>query len=261
MAGKVENMTWLELVDEYKLKDNGLKKALKEYAESRIKEEYDEALKALATIAKLGADLKNSKEAKAAGPDVIKRIGKLLDGVVTARKDWEQRKSEAAKAGTRFDVQIVLQAWNGKAMYPGTAQVELSPTKGASIKKTLSIANTILSIKDVYLPPSGSGSLDLSVFKASELFCQGNAQYTVKPGTKELQFKFLQDSAVIKRKARSLKELLKKLDMKASASLEIKILTVNGEIAKGEEEKEEHEEEVEWEVKVGTAEFKEQRQV
>jgi len=44
MADKVEKMTWLELVDNYKLKDNGLKKVLKDYAESKAKDEYDEAL-------------------------------------------------------------------------------------------------------------------------------------------------------------------------------------------------------------------------
>jgi len=118
-----------------------------------------------------------------------------------------------------------------------------------------------LNIKDVYLKPT-SGSLDLSVFRSSnDLFCQGNAQYEVKPGTKELRFKFLQDSTVVKKKARNLKALMNKLDMKAGAELEIKILKVNGEISKGTEEKEEFEEEVEWEVKVGTEEFKEQKQV
>lgn len=260
MAGKVENMNWLDLVENFKLKDNGLKKALKEYAESRIKEEYDEALKALATIAKLGTDLKNSKEAKAAGPDVIKRITKLLEGVATSRKEWEKKKCEQAKTGTKFDVQIVLQAWNGKAMYPGWVKVELSPTGGTSLKRELSIANTILNIKDVYLKPT-SGSLDLSVFRLDELFCQGNAQYDVKPGKTELRFKFLQDSTIVKRKARSLKEFLKKLDMKGGASLEIKILKVDGEISKGTEDKEEFEEEVVWEVEVGTEKFKEQKQV
>ena len=260
MAGKVENMTWLELVDSYKLKDNGLKKALKEYAESRIREEYDEALKALATLAKLGTDLKNSKEAKAAGPDVIKRIAKLIEGIATSRKEWEKKKCEQEKAGTRFDVQIVLQAWNGKSMYGSWAKVELSPTGGTSLKRELGIANTILNIKDVYLKPT-SGSLDLSVFRVDELFCQGNAQYDVKPGKTELRFKFVQDSTIVKQKAKTTEELLKKLGMKGGASLEIKILKVEGEITKESEYKAGFEKEVEWEVEVGTEKFKEQKQV
>src|SRR5580765_7655885 len=95
MADKVENMNWLDLVENFGLKDNGggLKKALKDYAEAKAKDEYDLALGSLADLAKLGTDLKNSKEAKAAGPAVIKRIGKLLDGAATSRKEWEKKKA------------------------------------------------------------------------------------------------------------------------------------------------------------------------
>ena len=40
MPNRVENMIWGELVETYKLKDNGLLKAIKEYSVLKTKEEY-----------------------------------------------------------------------------------------------------------------------------------------------------------------------------------------------------------------------------
>src|SRR5215472_13308238 len=180
MANRPDNMTWDELLNNYKLKDNGLLRAVGEYSVLKTKEEYDGALAKLATIVKLGTDLKNSKEAKAAGPDVIKRMSKLLEASVTSRKDLEKRKAEAAKAGSPYDVQIILKGWNGKSMYGCVANVELSSAGGSTIQKKLSVGGTVLGIKEVYLKPKGA--LDLSVYRGSDLFCEGTAVFDLKPG-------------------------------------------------------------------------------
>lgn len=259
MAGKVENMTWFELVDEYKLKDNGLKKALKDYAEARLKEEYDRALAALATLAKLGTDLKNSKEAKAAGPDVIKRITKLIEGIATSRKEWEKKKSEQAKTGTKQEVQIILERFDGKPMYGCWAKVELSSLGGTTIKRELSIPGTVLKIKEVFLQLKGT--LALEVYALNGLFCAGTAEFNLKPGDKGIQFRFSQARKTLKEKAKKMEELSEKLSKKGGASLEIKVLKVEGEIAKESDYKEGYEHEVEWEVEFGSEEFKEHRQI
>lgn len=261
MANKVENMTWLELVDEYNLKDNGLKNVLRDYAEARPKEEYDLALKSLATLAKLGTDLKNSKEAKAAGPDVIKRIGKLIDGIAVARKEWEKKKAEKAKEGCQQDVQIVLERWDGKSMYGCWAKVELASVGGTTIKRELSIPGTILKINDVFLQPKGS--LGLSVFQLNDLYCQGTADFKFTPGKDKdgLKFRFTQDSKKVKVKAKTMEEVTKKLGLKAEASLEIKVLKVGGEVSKETEYKEGFEKEVEWEIEMGAEKFRDAKLV
>lgn len=260
MANKVETMTWLELVDEYKLKDGGLKAALRDYSDARIKDECDEALKSLATITKVGTDLKNSKEAKAAGPDVVKRIGKLLDGAATAKKDWEKKKVEQAKTGTQQDIQIILERWDGKPMYGCLVKAELSSLGGNTVKKETSVPGTVLKINDVFLNPKGA--LALTVYRGSELFCAGTAKFEFAPGKdKGMQFRFTQGSKTVKQKAKTIEEASKKLGLKAEASLEIKVLKVGGEVTKESEYKQGYEQEVEWEVEMGEDKFKEQKQV
>lgn len=260
MADKVETMTWLELVDKYKLKDGGLKSALRDYSEARIKDECDEALKALATIAKVGADLKNSKEAKAAGPDVIKRIGKLLDGVATSKKDWEKKKVEQAKTGTQQDVQIILERWDGKPMYGCLVKAELSSMGGNTVKKEMSVPGTVLKINDVFLNPKGT--LALNVYQGSDLFCSGTAKFEFALGKdKGMQFRFTQASKIVKKKAKSIEEASEKLGLKGEAGLELKVLKVGGEVTKETEYKKGYENDVEWEVEMGEDRFKEQKQV
>jgi hypothetical protein len=259
MADKVENMNWDELVHNYKLKDNGLLRAVGEYSELKTKEEFDGVLAKLATIAKLGTDLKNSKEAKAAGPDVIKRMSKLIDATVTSRKEWEKRKADQAKTGTRQDVQILLQAWNGHSMYGCVANAELSSAGGNTIQRKLSIGGTVLSIKDVYL--KDKGALDLTVYRGSHLFCEGTAPFELKPGKPVVQFRFVQDTQTVKLKAKSIEEVSKKLGLKAEASLELKVLTVGGEATSESEYKQGYEQEVEWEIETGKEKFKESNQL
>lgn len=255
MATKVDSMNWLDLVDAYKLKPDGLKDALRDYAESRARDECDGALKALATLAKLGTTLKSSKEVKVAGPDVIKRIGKLLDGVATSQKEWEKKKAERAQEGTQQDIQIQLERWDGKSMYGGWAKVEISPRGGKVIKKEVSTAGTILNINDVFLQPVGM--LTLSLYRADQLMCTGTAKYQFTPGKdKGLQFMFSQKSTTVKKKAKSLEELSDRLEMKGSVGLEIKVLKVGGEVTKETAYKKGYEEEVEWEVEMGEDKFK-----
>jgi hypothetical protein len=256
MPNRVENMIWGELVETYKLKDNGLLKAIKEYSVLKTKEEYDGALAKLTSIQKLEMDLKNSKEAKAAGPDVIKRMSKLIEAGAKSRKELESRKAEAAKAGCRADVQIILEAWNGKSMYGCVAKVVLSPVGGNAIQKALSIAGTALNIKDVYLKPTGS--VDLSIYHGSDLSIEGTGTWKdLIAGKSALQFRFTQDSTTAKIKAKTLEEASKKLKTKLSAGIEIKVLTIDGEVAKESEYKEGFEQEVEWELEGGKLKFKE----
>lgn len=260
MADKVDNMMWLDLVEKFKLKDNGLKKPLRDYAEAKARDECDVALKALADIAKLGTDLKNSKEAKAAGPDVVKRLGKLLDGVATAQKEWQQKKTEKAKAGCQLDIQIILEGWDGKDMYPGTAKVEISSVGGETIRKEIGIPGTLLKINDVFLQPKGA--LALAVYQSNKLVCKGTADFKFSPGKdKGMQFRFSQASQLVKETAKELGSLSEKLGLEGEASVEIKVLKVGGKVTKESEYMQGYEKEVMWEVEIGAEKFKEAKQV
>jgi hypothetical protein len=248
------------LVGQYKLKDNGLTGAVElfwsnsgEGDDAFDKDDPDKKLAQLPRILKLATDMKNSKEAKAAGPYAVKYLTELVAVVPTVRKNVEDRKARFEKEGMLpIDVQILIDDWDGRAMssdyvalttfaYPGAPEVNI----------TSKITSNGVNLSAVRLKPHGTLSLKVRDPGSAVAYCEGNTAYDFSPGLKFIRFKAVQNSQPGKVSAKNVTELSKKLSVKATVGLEFKILKVGGEVAKEEEYKNGYEKEVEWDVQRG----------
>src|SRR4051794_21931615 len=87
---------WKTTVQKYKIKDNGLQKALANY-ENLNEEKYDERLKGIALISQLAGNLKKVKEV-AAVDDAVKYLANIISAADGAKSDISKAAAAAAKA-------------------------------------------------------------------------------------------------------------------------------------------------------------------
>jgi hypothetical protein len=253
---------WKHFAKTYKVKDNGLTKAIDEFW-TRRDDEFEKGLAQLPKILKLATDLKKSKETVAAGPNAVKYIGELIDVVPTVRKDLEGRKKEFAKSAMPTkDVQITIVDWNGMPMSSDyEAYVEFTSPGTPAVNTTEKIKKTGVEIDNLRLRPSGAMYLMVREPSSAVAYCEGTTDYEFNPGKPVMKFKAIQHNKVFKVKARTYEEAAEKLGIKGSLNFEFKIVTVNGEKTKESEFKKGFEQEVEWEVEAGLPTIKDIRQL
>ena len=99
---------WKQVVDGYKLKDNGLAKLIDDFRDLR-EDEYDKRLAMLSQISKLADATRKSKEVIAAGSKVVKMLDDAIEAAAEIRKRVEADQREAQKVGLHaIDVQIMV---------------------------------------------------------------------------------------------------------------------------------------------------------
>ena len=87
---------WKQVVDGYKLKDNGLAKLIDDFRDLR-EDEYDKRLAMLSQISKLADATRKSKEVIAAGSKVVKMLDDAIEAAAEIRKRVEADQREAQK--------------------------------------------------------------------------------------------------------------------------------------------------------------------
>src|SRR2546423_6983776 len=87
---------WKTTVQKFKVKDNGLQKALATY-EDLDAEKYEERLKCIGSIAQLAGNLKKVKEV-AAIDDVMKYLASIVAAVEAAKNEISKAAAAAVKA-------------------------------------------------------------------------------------------------------------------------------------------------------------------
>ena len=252
---------WEDMLKSKKIKDNGLVKALDAYWKCR-EDEYDKAIGLLATIQKLVADFKKSKEFAAAGAEAAKVIDKLIAKMPELRKDWERRKQEFVRtAMLPMNVQIIVTDWSGKPVgsdFYGYAEFKSPGAK--DVNTTEPFGNGILQIEKMHLRPSGSLYLWVRDAMANS-YMEGDCDYDFRPGKDIIKFKAVQFSKNGKVRAKTIEEATEKMGIKATVGVEFKVLSIGGEVSKESEYKKGFEQEVEWELEYGFKTLKDFKQL
>jgi hypothetical protein len=92
----LDSKAWRTLSTKFKIKDNGLEKALASF-EKLGEEAHEESLKAVGVITQLASTLKKAREVVTV-PPVVKHLGELISAAEAQKNDIIKRKAEAAKA-------------------------------------------------------------------------------------------------------------------------------------------------------------------
>lgn len=255
---------WERFAKFYKLKDNGLTKAIDAFW-TRRDDEPDKGLAMLPKILKLATDLKNvlMKSKPPGDPTAVKYLGELIAAIPAVRKNLEESKQKYAKAGMQtMDVQITIVDWNGKPMSSEyVAYVEFTSPGTPTVNPTEDIKSTGVNIDNLRLRSSGTVYLMVRDPRSAAAYCEGTTDYEFKPGKPIMKFKAIQHNKTFKVKARTYQEATEKLGIKGTVGLEFKILKVGGEVSKESEYKQGFEQEVEWEVEAGVPTFKDFKQL
>lgn len=245
---------WEKALAAVKLKpDSALSRALDE----SFKLSADEPAKRLAVlpkILKLANDFKKSREVVTAGPAAAKVIQELIDVIPVVRRERELEIKEFQKSGVcEIDVQFVVTDWNGKSFDFGTGYATFESPGLPTINKIGKMTASGLSLNDVKLRPAGTVSLAVDTGTQR---IEGSTAYEFKPGQKVMQFEAVQMVKLHKTRAKSISEATKKFGIKGSVGVEFKVVKVGGEISRESEYKDGFENEVEWEIESGVANFK-----
>lgn len=184
---------WERLVKGYKLKDNGLTKAMDDFWMPWT-DEFEKRLAALPKVVKLATDIKKSKEVVAAGAPVNKWLDEKIGVVPKVRKMIEDEKREFDRSGMQtIDVQIILVDWNGKPVSSDyVAYTRFSSPGARDVNPTNSITSNGVDLDDLRLRPSGT--LYLMVREPSSVapYMEGTTDYEVGPGKSVMKFKAIQ---------------------------------------------------------------------
>ena len=219
------------------MKDNGLLRSLDEFWRLRS-DEYEQRMAVLGKVIKSAADLKNSKEFKAAiakdkkvGTAVAKSLDDLIDTAPKVRKEIEQEQREAAKSGmAETDVEIILVDWNGKPISSDySAYVQFNSPGAREVNHTASIG--AWRNHNLHLKPSGTVYLRVRSEWATT-YVEGTTDYEVRPGKPVMKFRAVQHSKTAKVRAKSFQEATEKLGVKGSMGIEFEVLKVGGEVVK-----------------------------
>lgn len=250
------------------MKDNGLLRSLDEFWRLRS-DEYEKRMAVLGKVMKSAADLKNSKEFKAAiakdkkvGTAVAKSLDDLIDTAPKVRREIEQEQRESAKSGmAETDVEIILVDWNGKPISSDySAYVQFNSPGAREVNHTASIGSNGVEIDNLHLKPSGTVYLRVRSEWATT-YVEGTTDYEVRPGKPVMKFRAVQHSKTAKVRAKSFQEATEKLGVKGSMGIEFEVLKVGGEVVKESEFKEGFEREVEWEIEYGFPTVKDFKQI
>jgi hypothetical protein len=87
---------WKTLATKFKVKDNGLEKALNSF-EKIADDAHDEALKAVAAVTQMAVTLKKTREVMAA-PPILKHLGDLINAAEAKKNEIIKSKAAAGKA-------------------------------------------------------------------------------------------------------------------------------------------------------------------
>lgn len=253
---------WERFAKAYKLKDNGLSKALDDFWMPR-QDEFEKRLAALPKVVKLATDLKKAKEVIAAGAPVVKWLDEVIGIAPKVRKMIEDEKREFDRSGMQtIDVQIILVDWNGKPVSSDyVAYVNFSSPGAHDVNPTCNITSNGVDLDDVRLRPSGTLYLKVRDPSGVAAYMEGTTDYEVKPGKSVMKFKAIQHSKTVKVRAKTMEEATEKIGVKGSVGLEFEVLKVGGEVSKESEYKRGFEQEVEWEVEYGFPTVKDFKQI
>jgi|SoiMethySBSTD1v2_1073268.scaffolds.fasta_scaffold502109_2 hypothetical protein len=253
---------WKQVVDGYKLKDNGLAKLIDDFRDLR-EDEYDKRLAMLSQISKLADATRKSKEVIAAGSKVVKMLDDAIEAAAEIRKRVEADQREAQKVGLHaIDVQIMVVDWNGKPLGGDFAGIVEFRSPGVPL---VSVADVLtgngMDIDDLRLRPSGTLYFVVRKKMYTDPYIEGTTDYDFKPGTPVMKFRAIQHSQKFKTRAKTLEEMKKKLGFKGTLGLEFKVAKVGGEVTEESEYMRGYEEEVEWEGEAGLPSFKDFKKV
>jgi len=96
MNPKLTESGWKTLASKFKIKDNGLQRALADYAKIDDKK-HDELLEAIESVKELARNLKKAKDVADLAP-VVKYLTDMLGAVQTEQRDLAKAKAETQKA-------------------------------------------------------------------------------------------------------------------------------------------------------------------
>jgi hypothetical protein len=259
-----QNDVWERTVKQYKLKDNGLIKAIDDFwnVQGNRDDEFDKALAQLPKILKLATDLKKAKDVMAV-PVATKYLADLIAVVPVTKKALEDKKATAAKTGMQeIDVQIMIKDWNGKPMSSDyVAFVQFSSPGASDTNTTVKIGSAGVTIHNIHLRPSGGIYLMVRDPSSANPYCEGDTDYEFKPGKNIIKFQAIQYSRTAKVSAKTTQEASQKLGIKGDVGVEFKVVKVGGEVSKESEYKNGYEEAMEWEVEYGQPTFKDFKQL
>jgi hypothetical protein len=114
---------WRTIAGKFKVKDNGLEKALASY-EKLAEDAHDESLKAIGTITQLAGTLKRAKEVVAA-PPLFKFVGELISAAESKKNEVTKLKAAALKEHAEAEKSKAVAA---------KAQADAEKTKAAEEK-------------------------------------------------------------------------------------------------------------------------------
>jgi len=251
---------WPQIVNNLKLKENGLGDAIERFRALR-EDQFDMRMAALKEIATLAAAQAKSKEVIAAGPKWVKWVSDIATNAIRMHGEIAKDKSKAMSQGMRpLKVQIMVSDWNNSPFKGYTGFVDFRSPGVPTVTVTDELTANGLDIDSVTIFPTGTMNLRAIKTKDTSITVEGTTAYECKPSQKIMKFTAVQHSRKVKTKAKTISEATKKLDLKGTLGIEFKIFKLGGEIARGTEEKQGSELEVEWEVEHGLGSFKEFKQ-
>src|SRR5437868_5949962 len=122
---------WKAFVAKYKVKDNGLQKALATY-EKLDDDAHDECLRTIAAVSQLANTLKRAKEVAAAAP-VLKYLSELASAAETEKSDVAKLKAAADKA--QADADKAKAAADKAQLAADKAKMAVDKKQGAEAKE------------------------------------------------------------------------------------------------------------------------------
>lgn len=140
---ELEPKAWRTLAAKFKIKDNGLEKALTSY-EKLAEDAHDDCLKTITTVTQLAGTLKKTKEI-AAAPPLGKYLGELLAAAETEKNEVTRLKAAAAKAVAEKAKAAAAQL--DKTRAPGKEE-ELEAEEGDYKTKLLAAFQKVKGAKD-----------------------------------------------------------------------------------------------------------------
>src|SRR5580765_3545296 len=87
---------WKATASKYKIKDNGLQRALAAY-EKLDDDEHDDRIEGIDSVSKLAGALKRAREV-AAAPDVVEYLDDVIDAAESEKREITKAKAAADKA-------------------------------------------------------------------------------------------------------------------------------------------------------------------
>jgi hypothetical protein len=245
---------WDSILKSWKVKDNGLGKAITAFRKARG-DEFDKRIAALTDISRLAPPFLKIKEFKA-DPKMVKYINNIITVAPKWKKQDEEKKEEADKLGRRkVKIQIVVTNWDGYPLDKYTGIAEFKSPGAPVVKVTDDIDGGVMDIDELDIMPSGTLHFIAIKTRDTDVKIEGATKYDA-PMKGVMTFKANQNSRPVTQRAKTIEEATKKLGLKGTIGVEYKLISASGEVSEETETKHGEEHEIEFQGAAGLPSFK-----